>query len=152
VAVWLGAVGVAAAAIVVVVALAGSRRPTTSPPVTSPPAPLACVATPAHPLVASRCGHAVVIDGGAVVVDGRPHVVGRAGDVIAVGDWACAGALRAAVLHPSTGEVLLLDAFTPGEAPPVARAERVPGATSLQVRVRSDGCPELGVLEPPTRP
>lgn len=106
-----------------------------------------CVARAGHPLSSAACGRAVAVDGGAVVVDGRRYVVGRPGDEVAVADWDCAGAPRAAVLHPDTGEVLVLAPFPVAGAPAVERAERIPGARSLQVREPPDGCPTLGVLE-----
>jgi hypothetical protein len=145
--------GALAAAVVAVTVLV-ARRPSTArpPPVTattstSTSVPIPCVATAQGALRSSACGHDVVVDGPAVLLDGRRYVVGLQGDEVAVGDWDCAGGLRAAVLRPSTGEVRVFGEFTADRALLVARAERVLGPRSLGVR-DDDGCPTLGVLDP----
>jgi hypothetical protein len=108
---------------------------------------LRCVATAERPVARAECGHDVQVDSGAVTVDGRQHIVGRPGDDVAVAEWGCAGGLRAAVLRPSTGEVLVLAPFKDDEGgPAVARAERVASARSLSVVADDRGCPSLGVL------
>ena len=144
---------VLAGAVVAAVGLGWIARhgPSSSPP--RPPAVAAtsstvpsCVATTGHPLTKASCGHAVRVDGAVVEVDSMPYAVALLGDEVAVGDWDCAGELRAAVLRPDTGELLVFAAFEPGVAPPVELAVRVVGARSLDVREPPDGCPVLGVL------
>ena len=105
-----------------------------------------CVATEGTPIAAGACGHAVRVEGPAVVVDGQRYVVGIDGDEVAVADWDCAGALRAAVLRPTTGEVRVFAPFTPDRRLSVVRAERPePTAASLAIGVRG-GCPTIGGL------
>jgi hypothetical protein len=120
---------------------------TTSPPTTSSTLP-ECVASAGRPVARSEaCPERVTVDGGAVEVGGRRLVVGRPSDEVLVGDWACEG-VRAAVLRPATGEVLVYEAVGSDEPPEVARAERIEGATGLGARRGADGCPALLVLTP----
>ncbi len=107
-----------------------------------------CVAAAGRPVGRGEaCPAEVVVTAGAVEVDGHRAVVGRTGDEVLVGDWACEG-LRPAVLRPATGEVLVYAATEPGRPPVVAQAERVEGATGLAARTEPDGCPALLVVTP----
>ena len=137
----------------------GLRRPARSlpehraagdPPAVAAVTPTAlprCVATVGTTISADACGHDVRVEGPAVVVDGQRYIVGVDGDEVAVADWGCAGALRAAVLRPTTGEVRVFAPFTPDRRLSVARAERrEPAAASLAIEVRG-GCPTVGILD-----
>ena len=146
----------AGAVALVLVAIVVVRRPSTSAaprparpaaltsPSTTPPV-LRCVATRRRSISAADCGHDVQVEGAAVVVDGRRYVVGLAGDEVAVADWDCAGALRAAVLRPATGELRVFGAFTADRALSVVRAERVAPGRALDPRA-ADGCATLGAI------
>jgi hypothetical protein len=122
-----------------------STAPATSSSSTTTTVPSCVVGTRvpvARPPAAGACPHAISVEpGGAVVVDGRRAVVGRRGDEVLVGDWGCGG-VAAAVLHLETGEALVY-APLDGDAPVVAMAERVAGATGLGAGVDDDGCPTL---------
>ncbi len=122
---------------------APAERPVTA--TSTAPAPEArCVARAGVPVRAAACGHDVVVDAGAVVVDGRRTVVGAAGDVLAVADWGCAGEPRPAVLRPTTGELLVFSTPDVTGARHVERATRVPGGRRLTTVADARGCP--GVL------
>jgi hypothetical protein len=86
------------------------------------------------------------VDGPTVAVDGRRAVVGRPGDVVLVGDWGCEGEPRAAVLRPSTGEVLVYAPLADGAAPALERAERIEGGVDLVAATGADGCAALSVV------
>ncbi len=48
--------------------------------------------------------------------DGRRYAIGAAGDFVELGDWDCDGQATAAIVRPSTGGVVLFDAWPgPGE-------------------------------------
>jgi hypothetical protein len=89
----------------------------------------------------------VAIDGNVVTVDDRRYVVGRPDDLIATGDWDCDDEATAALLRPSTGEVLVFSRFSIDRALSVTLAQRVDGAIELAIAGDSDGCAELGVRD-----
>jgi hypothetical protein len=90
------------------------------------------------------CPDPVRVDGAEVVVGDRRFAAGAPGDVVVVGDWACAETATPAVLRPSTGEVFVFPAWpAPGGDVVAGAAAVVPGATSLHVRVGAGGCPVL---------
>jgi hypothetical protein len=160
-----GAAAVAAGAValvVVAVVLGGAvvRRPSASAPAradrsdptsrstvgattTTTLLPAPCVAAPAAPIAAAECGAAASVEGAVVTVDGHRAVVGRADDLVLVGDWGCEGPVRPALLRPATGEVLQFGAVDGDGAPEVVRAERVEGATALRAGLDRSGCAAL---------
>jgi hypothetical protein len=111
---------------------------------TTAEAPPDCVATADRAVVPDDgCPSSIAIEGGVVVLDGVRIVVGRAEDEIVVADWGCDGALRPAVLRPSTGEVLVYAPLVAGQSPAVAQAERILGARGVSARRGPEGCAEL---------
>lgn len=109
--------------------IAPSTTTTTTPPTTSMPA------TPQ-------------VDGNVVTRHGARWTVGRPGDVVVVGDWACAGAEPVpAVLRPASGAVWLFAGWSAGGRPVPGRLlDRHPGAVAL--RVERDGpCDDLLVVD-----
>ena len=61
---------------------------------------------------------AVSVREAAAVIEhgGRRYAIGAAGDFVEVGDWNCDGQATAAIVRPSTGGVVLFDAWPgPGE-------------------------------------
>lgn len=106
-----------------------------------------------HGLVADHdgdgCASAVSIDGGVVEVGGVRYAVGRAGDVLAIGDWDCDGAATIVALRPTTGEVYVFDGWAaPGDDLVVTATATVPGAASVQsVDADDDGCATLVVRD-----
>ncbi|MGI8807244.1 MAG: hypothetical protein ACR2KK_05295 [Acidimicrobiales bacterium] len=73
--------------------------------------------------------------------------LGRAGDQVAVGDWACQGSRTLALFRPSTGEVFRFDAWaSPGQDLTAPAVARVPGGVALRAAdVDRDGCHEVVV-------
>ena len=65
-----------------------------------------------------EAGTAVSMQEAAAVLEhgGRRYAVGAAGDFVETGDWDCDGRVTAAIVRPSTGGVVLFDAWPePGE-------------------------------------
>lgn len=85
--------------------------------------------------------------GGVLTVDGARYEVGRAGDEVALGDWACTGRTTAALLRPGTGEVFAFDGWPPaGGDAPARPLGRVDGGLRLRAVDRDgDGCDEVEV-------
>ena len=123
----------------------GSPRAVDAAPSSTAPAvaEASCVARAGAPMTAAACEHAVVVQGGAVVVDGERSVVAEPADEVVVADWACAGGLRPAVLRPATDEVLVFSAAGGTGAREVEVATRVRGATALVAATGEDGCARL---------
>lgn len=114
--------------------------PTASTTTAAAPAPAAERVWPAEPPPAAPAP--------VVTFEGARYAVGAGGDVVETGDWSCTGTPTAAVLRPSTGEVLGFDRWPAhGEdavARPLGRAE---GATRLRVSDRDgDGCDDLDAV------
>jgi hypothetical protein len=162
--------GVAAAVAVVVLLVAVSRTPAPSPAVVLPAAPTTTIAAPGttaapaptstRPAARQDCPEVTSVlladvdaDGcldalryadGVLEGAGRRWAVGRAGDMVATGDWSCRGVRTLALLRPSTGEVFPLTGWD-GEVPARAVA-RVAGGQALRAAdVDRDGCHELVV-------
>ena len=106
-----------------------------------------CVALAGSDTRVPICPRSVAIDANIVTVDGRRYVAGRPEDLVAVGDWDCDGEVTAALVRPSTGEVLVFSPFPVDRALSVTLAERVDGALELAIARGPDGCPELGVRD-----
>jgi len=73
--------------------------------------------------------------------------VGRAGDLVATGDWSCTGLRTLALLRPSTGELFRFDRWpVSGGDATAASFARVTGGTALRAAdLDQDGCHELVV-------
>jgi len=82
---------------------------------------------------------------GVVEAADRRWAVGRAGDLVATGDWACGGAHTLAVLRPATGEVFVFDGWagTERELNATARTVVEGGFALRSGDLDADGCPEL---------
>lgn len=107
----------------------------------------ACVATVGSPTRAGDCPNSVAVDGNVVTADGHPYVVGVPGDKLVVGDWDCDGDMAAALLRPSSGEVLVFADFADGATLAATTARSVDGAVDFAFSGVSDGCPSLGVRD-----
>lgn len=77
---------------------------------------------PTHPRNPTRAGNpapdAVSAHAAAAVLEhgGRRYAVGATGDFVATGDWNCDGEATAAIVRPSTGGVVVFDAWpSPGQ-------------------------------------
>ena len=81
--------------------------PTAEPGPVAPPDPLG---EPGQIAVSVREAAAVIEHGG------RRYAIGATGDFVETGDWDCDGQVTAAIVRPSTGGVVLFDAWPdPGE-------------------------------------
>lgn len=131
---------------------AAEADPTPPVPPTSPrpSVPAGCPATDG-PFTADvdgdGCAEAVRYIDGVVEAAGRRWAVGQAGDVVALGDWTCAGRRSLAVLRPSTGEVFAFAGWAAAgvdvQAPLVGRVAG--GQTLRAADLDGDGCNELVV-------
>ncbi len=73
--------------------------------------PAAASPDPQEPVAVSEAEAAAVLDHG-----GRRYAVGTAGDFVETGDWNCDGQVTAAIVRPSTGGIVLFDAWPePGQ-------------------------------------
>lgn len=123
--------------------------PSATVPDVDTPAPDPDTTTSSHPASPDRQRSAEGAASGppVVTVGGRRFEVGSPGDEVLVGDWACDGQLRAALVRPGTGEVFIFDGWAEAgadlEARPLANLE--PGA---HLRAVADGSCErlVGVL------
>lgn len=77
----------------------------------------------------------------------RRWAVGEAGDVVAVGDWTCAGTRSLALLRPRTGEMFAFAGWAAaGRDVAGALVGQVAGGDALRpADVDGDGCNELVV-------
>jgi hypothetical protein len=150
-----------------------TRTSGTAPPVLpAPPTPLSAPTTEAGTAtvptpVASPENHArpAVIDhpsdlspappdqttverSGVIRHDGRRFAIGDPGDEIVVGDFACAGAPRAAVLRPGSGELFLFDGWADGAGDQLATVATVLplDAHLLPPTLNATGCASLRAL------
>lgn len=73
--------------------------------------------------------------------------LGRAGDQVAIGDWACQGSRTLALFRPSTGEVFRFAGWAAvGHDLKATVVARVPGGSALRAAdVDRDGCHEVVV-------
>lgn len=123
------------------------------PPPATPPRPTvpAGCAPVEGPLTADvdgdGCAEAVTFAAGVVEAAGRRWAVGQEGDVVALGDWACAGRRSLALLRPSTGEVYAFSSWATADAEVHAPVvSRVAGGQALRsADLDGDGCNELVV-------
>ena len=76
-------------------------------------------------LIEAASDGAVSVAGAAAVLehDGRRYAIGATGDFVQTGDWNCDGQATAAIVRPSTGGIVLFDAW-PGPGQTMARPER----------------------------
>ncbi len=91
-----------------------------------------------------------MLGNGELTFAGARYALGRPGDTAVVGDWACTDRPTAALLRPSTGEVVVFEGWADEhrELPAVPLA-RVRGATGLRVHDSDgDGCDELEATRP----
>jgi hypothetical protein len=129
-------VGVASLAAVAVVAGFAWSRATAGGSVASEPC--TTPATAAGDRLAGPCalqrGDLLVADVGGRT---RTYRLGRAGDVVVVGDWDCDGLATPGLYRPSTGEAFEYDSWDPGSggAPPVTVVRLEPHATARVARV-----------------
>ena len=67
----------------------------------------------AEPNLIEEADTAVTMQEAAAVLEygGRRYAVGAAGDFVETGDWDCDGRVTAAIVRPSTGGVVLFDAW-----------------------------------------
>jgi hypothetical protein len=93
------------------------------------------------------CAEALRLAAGVLEAGDRRWEVGQAGDLAAVGDWACTGRRTLAVLRPATGEVYRFDTWATADAPVVAPlVAKVDDARALRAAdLDRDGCHELVV-------
>lgn len=75
--------------------------------------------------IAERDQIAVSVREAAAVIEhgGRRYAIGATGDFVEVGDWDCDGQATAAIVRPSTGGVVLFDAW-PGPGETISLPER----------------------------
>ena len=119
-------------------------------PVTSQRRPLSrsCPGAPRGiDLDADGCPDPVRVTDAVVEAAGIRYGIGRAGDRIAVGDWACDGRATPALLRPGTGEVFVFRAWAArGRAITVRPTTRVARAASIEAsKPDEDGCSELRI-------
>ena len=71
------------------------------------------------------CAETVALDKNVLTKDGERYEVGRAGDVVVLGDWDCDGDATPGVFRPPSGEAHLFDAWATQDRPlPAARTVR----------------------------
>ncbi|HEV3400778.1 MAG TPA: hypothetical protein VG078_03065 [Acidimicrobiales bacterium] len=102
------------------------------------------------------CPEALRWADGIVEAGGGRWSVGRPGDLVVTGDWACRGMSTLALLRPGTGDVFVFDGWaSPGQDVAATARARVDGAFALRPSdLDADGCPELLVERtggPPVR-
>lgn len=77
------------------------------------------------------CPEPVELDGRTARIGTVTVELGRAGDVVALGDWGCTGIAVPALLRPSTGEVFVFPAWSLDEPLEVEAVSVVPDATGI---------------------
>jgi hypothetical protein len=112
---WLGrGAPVAAGVLALVLVLALVARKGPSGPAEAPAEPAPAEPAPAHPAGAPPTLVAlppVQFENGVLTFQGARYAVGRPGDLVAVGDWACTGSPTPILLRPSSGELFAFDAW-----------------------------------------
>ncbi|HUP70271.1 MAG TPA: hypothetical protein VM142_10710 [Acidimicrobiales bacterium] len=127
------------------------RRPAESTSSTATtPATTAPAATQVWPL------EPLELNDGVLTFRGSRYAVGRPGDAVVAGDWACTGEPSLALLRRDTGHVFAFDGWPSGDGVITARPlARVEGATDLRVTDgEGAGCHALEVerqAAPPVR-
>jgi hypothetical protein len=91
------------------------------------------------------CGP-ILISGTTVRVGTVRFEVGRPGDRVAVGDWACNGSPSPAVLRPSTGEVFVFPGWAEDGEVTITPTTAVAGGRDLVVEHDALGCSVLAVV------
>jgi hypothetical protein len=93
------------------------------------------------------CAESVRFADGVAEAAGALWSVGRADDVVAVGDWSCSGVRTLAVLRPGTGEVFAFSGWaSAGHDLQAPRVGQVAGGSGLRAAdLDGDGCNELVV-------
>jgi len=91
---------------------------------------------------------------GVLTVDGVRYAIGRPGDAVVAGDWACTGRRDVALLRPDTGQVFAFDTWPAGDEDATARlVATVAGASGLRsFDADGDGCDDLEVSRPAAAP
>ena len=117
-------------------------------PATTVPAARACPevdAVLAADTDSDGCPEALRWADGVVEAGSERWAVGRPGDLVATGDWACQGTTTLALLRPGSGEVFVFDGWAgPGAELAATALARVEGAFALRTAdLDADGCPEL---------
>ena len=106
----------------------------------------AAAAAPAADVDGDGCPEELVVGRGRISAGPVSWAVGRPGDLIAVGDWACDGGSAPALLRPSTGDVFVFPGWAAeGEPVTVEARERLPGAVAIRDEAGDDGCDDLVV-------
>ena len=84
---------------------------------------------------------------GVLTVDGIRYAIGRQGDAVVAGDWACSGRRTPALLRPQTGEIFAFDLWPAGDEDAIGRlVGTVTGGTGLRpLDADGDGCDDLEV-------
>ncbi|MEQ8716947.1 MAG: hypothetical protein RIE08_04985 [Acidimicrobiales bacterium] len=105
-----------------------------------------CSDAAGHDVDGDGCPDDVVIEAGAVIIDGARYPVGRPGDDLAVGDWDCDGTATLDLVRGGTGEVWMF-ARWPRDEPLTAtlEAEVSPPLETTVVTSPADGCESLVV-------
>lgn len=120
-------------------ATADESAMTVPPPTSTVPAdpeaawPAACtIPEPTGPDVdGDGCPEAITLDGRSATVGSVTVELGQDGDVVALGDWHCAGIATPALLRPSTGEVFVFPEWSLDEVVEVRAVGAFPGATDI---------------------
>jgi hypothetical protein len=123
-----------------------TTEPTTStaPPVTRPSCPAA--SRPAADVDGDGCPESYSVVGAHLVVAGVTYVLGRPGDLTAVGDWYCDGRATPALVRPSTGEVFVFQRWADAARPVTVQAATiVRDPTGIRASRATIRCPRLVV-------
>ncbi|MDP1821331.1 MAG: hypothetical protein Q8K58_15740 [Acidimicrobiales bacterium] len=154
---WRSPLLVGLSALILLAGLAGVRRSpparghqaaaAPSSPATTLPEPPPCIALDGAPAGPPDCPLDIRVEKHVATVDGRRHVLGARGDLVAVGDWDCDGEPTAATLRPATGEVLVFARFEPDADVRVTLAQRMPEAVDFAIGTDPHGCAELAVQD-----
>jgi hypothetical protein len=99
-----------------------------------------------HDVDGDGCPDDVVIETGAVIVDGVRYTVGQPGDELAVGDWDCDGTATLALVRAVAGEVWVFARWPEGEPLTATLAAEIPPPLETTVVTSpADGCESLVV-------
>ncbi|HZA00558.1 MAG TPA: hypothetical protein VE575_17495 [Acidimicrobiales bacterium] len=141
----------AAAVAVAVVVSDWGRAPGSAAPAEQPPEPAlapgcAAVKAPAADVDGDGCAEALTIDGATITAGTARWTLGKPGDVVTVGDWACDGRGAPALLRPATGDVFVFPTWAEAGQPLTVEAhDRLPGAVAIRSQPGDDGCDRLAV-------
>jgi hypothetical protein len=116
----------------------------TAPPITRPSCPAA--SRPAADVDGDGCPESYSVVGAHLAVAGVTYVLGRPGDLTAVGDWDCDGRATPALVRPSTGEVFIFERWADAARPVTVRAATiVRDPTGIRASRPTAHCPRLVV-------